>query len=157
MRRAPLLTTFAASLLLCTLPIAAQERGYWPATSNTARSITGDISLTDQKLVINFVGFTIAHIRALEKSEIAALFDADTNDRVASVAVASLYRINIPASRKFLHKNSLCGGEDTQWMVTYLAGRTLRVAFFSGQKAPVLTLEAIPTSTDLCGTFTYAR
>ena len=150
------LLTLSAALLF-TFPLTAQERGYWAAISNTARSITGDISLTDQKLVINFVGFTIAHIRALEKPEIAALFDADTNDRAASAAVASLYRINIPASKKFLHKNSLCGGEDTQWMVTYLAGRTLRVAFFSGQRAPILTLEAIPNSTDLCGTFTYAR
>ncbi len=153
MRRVPLLTTFAASLLICTITVAAQEKGYWPATSNTARSITGDISLTDQKLVINFVGFTIAHIRALEKPEVAALFDADSNEPGAG----SIYRLNIPASRKFLHKNSLCGGEDTQWMVTYLAGRTLRIAFFSGQKAPLLTLEAIPNSTDLCGTFTYTR
>jgi hypothetical protein len=51
----------------------------------------------------------------------------------------------------------LCGGEDTQWMVTYVAGPSLHLAFFSGQKAPVLAPDAIANSTDLCGTFSYVR
>ena len=157
MRHAPLLTTLAASLLLCTLPVAAQERGYWRAASNTARSITGDITLSEEKLIINFVGFTVSRIRALQKAEIGALFDTDTNAPAASTGNASLYRLNIPATRKFLRKNTLCGAEDTQWMVTYAAGHDLRVAFFSNPNPPLLTPEAIANSTDLCGTFSYTR
>ena len=141
------------SLLLCCLTLAAQERGYWRAASSTARSITGDVSLSDQKISISFTGFTMAHIRSLEKAEISALFDADNNAEGAG----SLYRLNVPASKKFLNKNSLCGGEDTQWMVTYVSGRSLHLAFFSSPQAPTLTLEAIPNSTDLCGTFAYVK
>ncbi len=59
--------------------------------------------------------------------------------------------------RKFLNKNSLCGGEDTQWMVTYASGKSLQLAFFSGQEAPVFTFDAISKSTNLCGTFSYAK
>jgi len=144
-------TALAVSFLCLT--VSAQEKGFWRAASNTARSITGDISLSDEKLIINFIGFTAAHIRTLESSEISAAFDADSN----APGTGSLYRLNIPATRKFLHKNSLCGGEDTQWMVTYLSGRTLLIALFSGQKVPVLTLEAVSNSTELCGTFTYVK
>ena len=145
--------TLLLALLLLTLPLSAQERGYWRAASNTARSITGDITLSEEKLIINFVGFTVSRIRALQKAEIGALFDADTN----APATASLYRLNIPATRKFLRKNTLCGAEDTQWMVTYAAGHDLRVAFFSNPNPPLLTPEAIANSTDLCGTFSYTR
>jgi hypothetical protein len=148
----------AMLLLLTCLALApqsatAQEKGYWRPASSTANSITGDITFSDQKLTINFTAFPIAQMRSLEKAEISAVFDADSN----APGTGSLYRLNIPAARKFLHKNSLCGGEDTQWMVTYVSGHTLQLAFFSGPKAPVLTFEAIPNSADLCGTFTYGK
>jgi hypothetical protein len=42
-------------------------------------------------------------------------------------------------------------------MATYVAGRSLKVAFFSGPKAPEFTLNAIANSTELCGTFSYTR
>jgi hypothetical protein len=42
-------------------------------------------------------------------------------------------------------------------MAAYVAGRTLHLAFFSGQKMPVFTPDAIANSTDLCGTFSYVR
>jgi hypothetical protein len=42
-------------------------------------------------------------------------------------------------------------------MATYVAGRSLQLAFFSGDKVPVLTLEALSDSSDLCGTFAYVR
>ena len=145
------------ALLLIALPLPAQERGYWRATSNTARSITGDLTLAEEKLIINFVAFPVSRIRALQRAEIGALFDTDTNAPAAATGNASLYRLNIPATRKFLRKNTLCGTEDTQWMVTYVAGHDLRVAFFSNPNPPLLTPEAIASSTDLCGTFSYTR
>ncbi len=147
----------AASILLLCLPLAAplvaQEQGLWRASNSTAKSITGDIALSDEKLNINFVTFTMVKVRSLEKAELGATFDADTN----APAAGSLFRLNIPAARKFLHKNSLCGAEDTAWMATYVTGRSLRIAFFSGEKPPVFTLSAISNSTDLCGVFEYIR
>jgi hypothetical protein len=148
------LRTFALSLLICCLTQAhAQEKGAWAASSANARSITGDVALSDEKISINFSSFIMSRIRSLDKTENSAAFDADSNAQ----GTGSLYRLNIPATKKFLHHNSLCGSEDTQWMATYVSGRTLKLAFFSSQKPPVFTLDALSNSTDLCGTFTYGR
>jgi hypothetical protein len=144
----------AASLsLACTMPLLAQETGPWRAASKTAESITGDVALSDSRMAINFATFPIARIRDLDPGETTSVFDADAS----AGAKAHLYRLNIPADRKFLHKNTLCGTEDTQWMVTFVEGRSLHVALFSGTKMPVFTPEAIANTTDLCGTFMYAR
>jgi len=140
-------------VLVCCISAAAQDKGNWRAASTTAKSTTGDVALFDEKLAINFSTFTVAPIRSLSQGEVSAVFDVDSSAGVTG----SLYRLNIPAAKKFLHKNSLCGSEDTQWMVTYVSGRSLQVAFFSGEKQPVFTLEAISNSTDLCGTFAYVR
>ena len=145
----------ATLALALSLHAAAQqpERGYWQAASNTAKSITSDITLSETKLTIGFRPYIIAPIRSLKPEEVSALFDAD-----ASAAVlATIYRLNIPAEQRFEHKNTLCGSDDTHYMVTYTTGRTLQVAFFSGEAVPVFTFDAISHSTNLCGTFTYAR
>jgi hypothetical protein len=59
--------------------------------------------------------------------------------------------------QRFLHKNTLCGTQDTQWMAAYVAGKSLQVAFFSGDDAPVFTFDAIAHSPNLCGTYIYVR
>ena len=148
-----LLRAIVGSVLVCCMTAVAQDKGYWRAASSTAKSITGDVALSDEKIAINLSNFTIARIRGLQPEELAALFDAEGG----GAGSASLYRLNIPASKTFLKKNSLCGSEDTQWMVTYAAGRALQVAFFSGQTPPVFTKDAIEDSTNLCGTFSYVR
>jgi hypothetical protein len=140
-------------VLVCCMTAAAQDQGYWRATSSTAKSITGDLTISDEKLSINLTSFTIARIRALEQSEATALFDPDGT----TMGIGSVYRLVVPASRKFLHRNSLCGSDDTQWMVTYATGRSLQLAFFSGQKPPVFTMDALADSTDLCGKFSYVK
>jgi len=141
------------SLLICCLTLTAQEKGIWRAESSTARSITGDVALSDEKLSINFSTFPMIRIRSLDKSESSAAFDAvSTPD-----GTGSLYSLNIPGTKKFLHKNTLCGTEDAQWMATYVSGKALQLAFFSGQKSPVFTLDAMANSTNLCGTFSYAK
>ena len=132
---------------------ATPERGYWRAASSTAMSITGDVSLSETKITINFANFTIAQIRDLQPAEVAGAFDGQTG----SQGSGSLYRLSIPATKQFKRRNTLCGAEETQWMVTYAAGRDLRVAFFSGAGMPVLTAEAVSNSTSLCGTFSYVR
>lgn len=138
--------TFASSL-------AAQDRGYWTAASSNAKAITGDIAIAPNKVAINFAGFPIAPIRQVTKDEASAAFDVVGNEGIGG----ELYRLNIPGSRRFMHHNTLCGGEDTQWMATYVAGRTLYVDFFSGTEAPKMTIDDLANSTNLCGTFIYAR
>src|SRR5215472_18065800 len=142
-----------ALLLPASVLSPAQQKGYWRAASNTAVSITGDIELSDTKISINFSGFPIAHIRDLSPAETSAVFAAESSGS----ATGNLYRLNVPASKRFLRHNSLCGSDDVQWMVTSVAERTLYVAFMSGSNTPELTPEAMAKSTDLCGTFTYVR
>jgi hypothetical protein len=142
-----------ASVLACCVSVTAQDRGIWRATSSSAQSITGDVAISGDKLSIDYTSFTIAPIRALEPGEVGAAFDMDSS----SVSKGNLYRLNIPGTKRFMHKNTLCGSEDIQWMASYAAGNYLHLAFFSGQKMPILTPEAIANTTDLCGTFSYAR
>lgn len=153
MKKTTLLGMAAALVCTCSVFCSAQDKGYWRATSSTASAITGDIALSDDKISINFAPFTIAEIRKLEPSEAVALFSAETG----VPGNGFLYRLTVPAAKRFLHHNTLCGSEQTQWMATYATGRELRVAFFSGTKMPELTPDAIANSTDLCGTFAYGR
>lgn len=143
----------AALLIACSVSLQAQDRGYWNAASTTAKAITGDISIGSDKVTINFSSFTLAPIRTLGPAEVAAAFDADVN----AGGNGELYRLNVPADKRFLHHNTLCGTEDTQWMATFVSGRDLQVAFFSGDTPPVLSVDALANSTNVCGTFTYAR
>lgn len=152
MKRQKLLWALVGSVLAC-VSAGAQERGYWRAANSSAQSITGDVALSDEKIAINFSSFTIAQIRGLEQRELSAAFDTGNS----AGGTGNLYRLSIPASKKFMRRNSLCGAEDTQWMATYVAGGSLHIAFFSGQKMPVFTPDAISNSTDLCGIFTYVR
>ena len=147
--------TFLALALLLTFALSstAQDKGLWRADSQNAKSITGDIAIADAKITMNFLSWPLAEIRVLKPVEISAVFDADSNVAQAG----NLYRLSIAGGQRFLHKNTLCGTEDTQWMATYLEGRTLHVAFFSGANMPVFTFEAISKSTDVCGTFSYSR
>jgi hypothetical protein len=131
----------------------AQDAGYWRAASKNASSITGDVALSNSKVSINFLSFTIAPIRSLKPEEAVAAFDADST----VPGGGNLYRLDVPGATKFMHKNTLCGGEDTTWMATYASGRNLQIAFFSGAKPPVLTIDALANSTDLCGTYSYQR
>ena len=147
------LSGIAGSLAL-NLQLPAQEKGEWRAASNTAKGVTGDIAFLGQKIAINFSGFTVAQIRELTPAEVSALFNAEAT---TDVAPGNLYRTSIPAEKKFLHKNTLCGSEETQWIATFVAGHTLQLAFFSGLAMPVFTPDAIANATSLCGTYTYVR
>ena len=157
MKQTKLLCLFLASALtfglICPALSAAQEKGMWRAASKTARSITGDVAFSDIKVAINFSSFTIANIRNLTPAEISAAFDAVP----AAGATGTLYRVEIPGAKKFLHSNTLCGAEDTEWIATYVTRRDLQLAFFSGSSMPVLTPEALSNSTNLCGLYSYVR
>jgi hypothetical protein len=153
MMRERWLCAVLGSVLACSVAATAQERGNWRAANSPAQSITGDVGIGEEKIFIGFSSFTIARIRDLEPGEVSSVFDADSGAGVRG----GLYRVSIPGAKTFLHKHTLCGGEDAQWMATYVEGRSLHLAFFSGQKMPVFTPDTITNSTDLCGTFSYAR
>jgi hypothetical protein len=140
-----------ACSLSCSVSTLAQETGYWRASSNTAKTVTGDVALTSEKISINFSTYWIAQIRALTPTELSAAFGLDANPSGSG----NLYRLSIPSDKKLLHKNTLCGGEYTQWMATYSTGRTLELAFFSTSKMPVLTPEAVTDNSNLCGVYGY--
>lgn len=144
--------TLAAALLLSSTAVA-QDHGYWKAMSTTARGITGDISLSDEKLTMYYSPIVIAEIRPLTPEESAAVFDLQPGQEGAG----KLYRLNVPAKKTFLHKNTLCGAEDTQWFLTYVSGKSLQTAFFSGGTMPTLTKEAVSNTTTLCGTYSYSK
>lgn len=143
----------AVVLMACALGAAAQDKGFWYAASSAASSITGDIAISDSKVTISTIQYPLAPIRRLKPVEVSAAFDADVNAGISG----DLYRLRIPAGQRFLHKNTLCGTEDTEWMATYVVGKTLTVSFFSGSNMPVFTMEALANTSDRCGTFTYAR
>jgi len=141
-----------ATVAFSSLTLAAQERGGWLASSSNAKSITGDVELSADRIVINLINFPIARTRGLEPAELNAAFDPENPN-----GSGSLYRLNVPFLRKFLHKNTLCGSEDTTWMATYATRNSLQIAFYSGDKPPVLTIDALANSSDVCGVFSYAR
>lgn len=132
---------------------SAQDKGYWRAASSMANEITGDITVSETRLTISFSGFPMAQIRRLTPAEAGAVFGVDIHDG----GVGFLYRLSVPAARRFLHHNTLCGSEDTEWMATYVTGRAMQAAFFSSESMPVMTPDALANSTDVCGTFGYTR
>lgn len=143
----------AGLLLFCSLAASAQDRGYWRAASSNAAAITGDIAISPAKLIINFAGFPIVQARRLKPAEASSVFDADVNAGIEG----TLYRLSIPANKRFLHRNTLCGDEDTHWMATYVSGRSMQVAFFSGDSEPVFKFGVVQNSPALCGVFTFVR
>jgi hypothetical protein len=156
MRKWMVLCAAAGAMLAAFADVAradAQDRGAWRAASSNAISITSDVTVGKDSVTIDFMTFPLAPIRTLKPVEVSAVFDADVSAGISGM----LYRMKVPAAQRFLHKNSLCGGEDTQWMATYVTGHTLNVAFFSGDDMPVFTFDAISKTTDLCGTFGYDR
>jgi hypothetical protein len=139
--------------LLGSISLFGQDKGYWRAASSNANQTTGDIVISDSKLTIDFLGYSLTPIRKLTQTEAGAAFDVDVN----ASGGGNLYRLSIPGDKRFLHRNTLCGSEETQWMAAYVQGSALHVAFFSGATMPVLTGEALSASSDVCGIFSYAR
>ncbi|WP_263381459.1 hypothetical protein [Granulicella arctica] len=148
-----LLTIFLALGLSYAHQGMAQEKGNWRPSSKTAQSITGEIAFGNEKLMINFLSITVAEIRSLTPTEILAAF----SDSEAGAGTGHLYRLSIPADKRFLHKNTICGVEETQWMATYVSGKQLEIAFFSNATPPLFTTEALGGNANLCGIFSYAH
>jgi hypothetical protein len=142
-----------ACLMLGSAGVAQIESGDWRPASTSAKQVTGDLIFGGDRVAINFSTFLLAQIRELKPEEATLLFNADPN----SVGRGNLYRVSIPAGKTFLHKNSLCGSEETDWLITYMVGKHLQVAFFSDPKIPTLTPDGLNNNSTLCGTYEYQR
>ncbi len=144
-----------AIALACAISVAQQqpEKGHWRAASNAAANITGEISISESKITIYFASFLISPARLLKPAEVSALFD----EAVDTAGNGQLYRVTIPASRRFIKNNTLCGTQDIHWMAVYVADGSLKIAFFSGDDAPLMTFETMQNSTDLCGIYSYVH
>ncbi|WP_156878420.1 hypothetical protein [Roseomonas gilardii] len=135
--------------ILCATGRADPAGRQWQAISNTAASITGDITVTPDR--ITFAG---GHALILSQPTALPRFRAE-----GSPVAATRYRVASPADPILLNGNRLCGGR-TPVPVTYIVLWTPRK--FAGDTAP-RSLAAFsgttpPTGTDspgLCGTFRY--
>jgi len=125
------------------------------AISHTAVSITGDIEIsTDEAIVLGGKRYPSKLVRELQVDEIreaARLFSVEPPRN--SSALHALYKTDIPATQKLLRGNTLCGDEDTTWIVSLTDDENPQVwnlAFFSGAREP--DLDSLP---GLCGTYRY--
>jgi len=132
---------------------AQEDRGAWNAASSSAETVTGAVTIYKDRVAIDLLLYPLAEIRRLKPVEVSAVFDADVNAGIEG----TLYRLNVAPGQRFQHKNTLCGDEAAQWMATYVTGKRMQVAFFSGDDIPVFTFDAISKSTNVCGTFVYSR
>lgn len=132
---------------------AQEDRGAWMPSSANAKAITGPIVIAEGKVTLDYWIFPMAMIRRLKPVEVSSVFDADVNAGISG----TLYRLRVPAAQRFERKNTLCGDQDAQWMATYVTGKKMNVAFFSGDDVPQFTFGAIQNSSALCGTFGYTR
>jgi hypothetical protein len=154
MARAFAMSVLLAGMVCSAARVCAQEdRGLWRAASTNALAITGDITIGEAKVTLDFNTFPLALIRRLKPVEVSAVFDAD----VSAGIEGTLYRLRVPPGKYIVKRNTLCGGEETQWMATYATGHTLKVAFFSSDDMPVFTFDAMQNTTTLCGTYAYGR
>ena len=147
-------TGFVLVGVICSTAQAnAQDAGHWgPATDRTS-TMTGEITIAPTRLTIYEARFPTALVRKLAPVEVSAVFDADIHAGIGG----NLYSLYLPPRANIPGGDPLCGREATKWMATYVSGRTLHVAFFSGDDAPVFTFDEIANSTALCGTYVYTR
>ncbi len=75
--------------------------------SSTARSITGDVNFSNEKLMISFSTFPIAQIAPCSRPRSLQPSICDETSGVSG----NLFGLSIPGSRRFLHKNTLCGAD----------------------------------------------
>lgn len=109
------------------------------AASNTAISITGDVTMDDFSIVFEN-GAELAF-----SDLVADSFVAD-GQRVP----ASVYRVETPADPELLNGNQLCGAGDVTYLASWLAGDDLTaIAVFTGDEPP-------QSDAEMCASYFYA-
>jgi hypothetical protein len=131
---------------------------HWSAASDTAASITGDIEVGPDRIVIGRSqrAYRLSVLRDLNRREMEA---AASVLGAARLARTRLYAVDIPASAKFKSGASLCGGDVTRVVIAEEAGDdagALGLILFEGSKEPFF--EGWRNATGgLCATYSYER
>lgn len=111
----------------------------YTAYSNTASSITGDISMDDFSI-------SFANGESLDFSALVSDHFRVDGHRIP----ASVYRVKSPADPELENGNKLCGAGNVSYIATWGAGEGLTaVAVFTGNAAP-------QSDEDMCGSYIYA-
>ena len=131
----------------------AQDTGHWRSATHRTEVMTGELTIAPENVTIYQSKFPMTFVRKLTPAEVGAVFDADTNAGIGG----KLYSMHVPPRVYYAGGDLICGNEFIRWMATYVAGRTLQIAFFSGDDVPVFTFDTIANSTALCGTYVYTR
>lgn len=142
---------------LDTLPGETLEiNGKWIADGRTAIAITGDISISSNNLTMVGVDYQLTLVRTVDASDLRNL---GKRFLVANPKEAQLFKAKIPAHRRLINGNDICGlDKDANWILAITdfsppATHGLQLAFFAGDNEPSL----YDDSADLCGTFGYYR
>ena len=131
----PTLLTIAFGLGAATVALADDYSAY----SNTAASITGDISMDDFSI-------SFANGKSLEFSELVSDHFNVGGRRVP----ASVYQVKHPADPELENGNRLCGSGKVRYVATWAAGQGLTtVAVFAGTSEP-------ESDEDMCASYTYS-
>jgi hypothetical protein len=110
----------------------------YTAYSNTAESITGDISMDDFSI-------TFANGESLDFSGLVSDHFRVDGHRVP----ASVYRVKRPADPELENGNRLCGSGRVSYVASWASGDGLTVvAVFTGNSAP-------ESDADMCASYTY--
>ncbi|MFK5599826.1 hypothetical protein ACFZ8E_22925 [Methylobacterium sp. HMF5984] len=124
-------------------PAAAQSGiEHWSAMSSTAMAVTGDITLSPDRLIAAKKSFPLS-----VAADVTA-FGTDTGPKPARIL-----KVTSPADPVLLNGNTFCGAP-VRWIVVYRGdgGRELSLAVFSGDAMP-----KGETDRSLCGTYLYAK
>jgi hypothetical protein len=101
----------AVAICAASPALAAGWSEHWTATSNTASSVTGNVTLETSRIVFSG-GKSLPIVKDKNVS-----FSDDTG----STLPATIYRVSAPADPSLLRGNRICGGGPNAIPVTYIA------------------------------------
>lgn len=130
--------------------------GTWPAANLPTEGVAGDVTIGSTTMRIGDHVVVVENATSLGAPETAAL--AGFNTVQGTPIAAFLAKVPIPANTQMLGGNILCGGRETTWMAGILgSGAQLGLVVFSGAQAPVLTVDALKSTHDVCASFSFAK
>jgi hypothetical protein len=156
-RFAPL--SIAVLGLLLTTPAHAQQDPFATAApytpqSNTALSITGTIRFSSRSISIHGKPYALKLWHTLTADEL------QNSKQLFSIDMATsgfLFQASIPTNAPMLNGNTLCGATCTWVLAVYTAPDQLNLAFITGAATPSLAAGALMKSSDVSGTYWYAK
>jgi len=126
----------------------------YTAQSKTALSITGTIRFSSKSISIHGKSYPLTLTHTLAADELAAALPLFSIDNATSGFV---FKTFIPANAPMLNDNTLCGATCTWVLAVYTSPDQLNLAFIKGDAMPSLTPGALMNSSNVTGTYWYAK